>query len=67
MCMNTSRNVLEIHKCLRIIERDMFFNQLCILGSRKVKIRKFKNAVSKTKDVTELGKRFISSSSSTLI
>ena len=26
MCMNTSRNVLETHKCLRIIERDMFFN-----------------------------------------
>ena len=63
MCMNTSRNVLEIHKCLRIIERDKFLNQLCILGSRKVKIRKFKNAVSETEDVMELGKRFISSSS----
>ena len=53
--MNTSRNVhvLEMHKCLRIIERDLFFNQLSIMVSRKVEIQ---NAVCKMKDVTELGK-----------
>ena len=42
MCMNTSRYLPETFKHLRIIGRDMFFNQLCIMVSRKVTIRKFK-------------------------
>ena len=42
MCMNTSSNVLETFKLMRIVGRDMFFNQLCIMVSRKVTIRKFK-------------------------
>ena len=71
MCMNTSRYVLETFKLLRIIRGDMFFNQLCIMVSCKVTIRKFKMLYFKMKDVTELEKRSLlistGSSSSTLI
>ena len=35
MCMNTCRYVLETFKLLRIIGRDMFFNQFCIMHGVK--------------------------------
>ena len=49
MCMSTAHNVLEALKLLKIIGRDMFFNQLCIMVMYSFK----------TKDVTELEKRSI--------
>ena len=65
MCMNTSPNVLKMFKLLKIIGRDTFFNQLCIMVSGEV-TKEIQNAVIfKMKDVTELEKVFISSSSST--